>query len=369
MKNLTTIMYQLGWDKSSHEDNVSVDDIFFRNGRAKVYAGTNGNQIALYNFLTLPGDVMNVWEVHRRMSSYLKSQMNKGVSEACRLGHMHDKLVVESDFTLAAGNGEHELTEEDMLYLLGEHHKVCHRISRKLRNVCNEVLLMPQEPAGQDGLIVVPSGPCKPGFKTLAECVDFYQEYYGELYNEDEDIPEWSSFDDDIALYTPRFREVLRQDGIEALIELFAKEDSRLDKPFMKNALRDMWETLGGRLGDNDIRLVDCLQDIEILGETYHGIDDFMSADKKNHVKRVCEPYPCFDEYDALYEDRAYHLYAFSKEDISADEAVDSKMRDIMRFVSWPNFAERVSFPYPLVYYRGDGSTALLISPPHRSKQ
>lgn len=363
MKNLTNIMHQLGWNKSSHEDNVSVDDIFFRKGRAKVYVGTNGNQIALYNFLTLPGDVMNVWEVHKRMSSYLKSQMNKGVSEACWLGHMHDKLVVESDFTLAAGNGEHELTEEDMLYLLGEHHKVCHRISRKLRNICNEVLLMPQESAGQDGLIVVPSGPCKPGFKTLAECVDFYQEYYGELYNEDEDIPEWNSFDDRIALYTPRFREVLRQEGIEALIELFAKEDPRLDKPFMKKALRDMWETLGGRLGDNDIRLLDCLQDIEILGETYHGIADFMSADKKNHVKRVCEPYPCFDEYDALYEDRVYQLYAFSKEDIADNKKVDSKMRDIMRYASWLTHAESVNFPYPLVYYRGDGSTALMITP------
>lgn len=356
MKNLTNVMYKLGWHKADHEDNVSVDDIMFRKGRSKVYAGTNGNQIALYNFLTLPEEVTNVWEVHRRMMSYLKSQIARGVSEVCWLGHMHDKLVVENDYTMDAGN------EKDMLDALGEHHKVCRRISRKLRNVCNEVLIMQQKPSDQDDLIVVPSGPCKPGFKTMTECVDFYQEYYGELYNEDEDIPEWNTFDDNIALYTPRFREVLRKYGIEALIELFAKEDSRLDKPFMKNALRDMWERLGG-LGENDIRLVDCLHDIEILGETYHGIGDFMSPDKKNHVKRVCEPYPCFDDYDVLYEDRFYQLYAFSKEDISADEAVDSKMRDIMRFVSWPNFAERVSFPYPLVYYRGDGSTCLLIIP------
>lgn len=355
-------MHRLGWYKSSHEDNVSVDDVLFKKGRAKVYIGTNGNQIALYNFFTLPGEITDVWAVHKKLSSYLKFQMEKGVSELCWLGHMHDKLVVESDFKLSAGNEGHELSEEDMLYLLGEHHKVCHRISRKIRKVCNEVLLLQQKPMEQDGLIVVPSGPCKPGFKTLTECVDFYLEYYGELYNEDEDIPELNTFDDAIALYTPRFRELLRKEGIKALIALFAKEDPRLGKPFMKKALLDMWESLGG-LGDNDIRLVDCLQDIEILGETYHGIDDFLSADKKNHVKRVCEPYPCFDDYDVLYEDRFYQLYAFSREDISEDEDADARMRDILRFASWPTFAERVDFPYPLVYYRGDGSTCLLITP------
>ena len=126
------------------------------------------------------------------------------------------------------------------------------------------------------------------------------------------------------------------------------------------------------------IHTVSIYDSIEIFGHRFNGLDEirkavglFMrdnrepfQASKERHqpvegVHVLCnyEPYPTFDEYDAMCENRDYENYyfldrSFTKEETDAIAAVYPRM-------SFCKVYEGMSLPagMPVIYYYGDGDS------------
>lgn len=166
---------------------------------------------------------------------------------------------------------------------------------------------------------------------------------------------------DDIVLYNFRYRNYLREYGLDALAEKLVAEFPDFSLEDVHNSLKQMWELIDGKLGDVDIRFMGRRETVEILGETYHGVDDFRSEGKKPAVRSLCRPYPCFDEYDAMYEDRFYRVTCFAK---SEDKLPSyEKMKCFLNFTWARGMEEMKPSMLPMVYDNGDSPVVYLITP------
>lgn len=119
--------------------------------------------------------------------------------------------------------------------------------------------------------------------------------------------------------------------------------------------------------------------DVEILGQVFHGLQDIMSHVEismaegsyigahdcepakrgKVHVGELWKRYPCFDSSDDMYEDRSYRNYIFRQDSI--DEYDLKKLERL----PWNENNKRISPSVPqkmlpIVYYEGDGNTMIV---------
>lgn len=179
-------------------------------------------------------------------------------------------------------------------------------------------------------------GRCEYG--SLQELVDYkLNDGYGYLYL------------DDVVQYNVQYRDCLRENGIEGVIEMMIKECPRLRKEEkVLQHLREWWkERMHEHLADYDIQCYRRDERIKIAGSWFNGLDDVFSHveilgrsrepffefqqinrwtlrdyHKQNvdgvHVAHLWESYPQFDSSDAG-DDRNFENYFFSRTPISIE--------------------------------------------------
>ena len=201
---------------------------------------------------------------------------------------------------------------------------------------------------------------------SLQDAVAYYDKYVQVMYGQTPSRCKLFSNLSHIVLYNLRYRNYLREHGIEAMATKLLKEAPILKLKDVRIILNHMWNMLGGKLGDVDIRLMGRRETVEILGETFHGVDDFFSDDKKLSVCTLRHPYPCFDEFDAMYEDRASRVTCFAHDE--KDLPTHSQMNRFLNLI-WPPALEQVNpSMLPLVYDSGSSPVVYLITPRNETK-
>lgn len=184
----------------------------------------------------------------------------------------------------------------------------------------------------------------------------------------------------DVVRFNVCYRDYLRAHGIDALIDLLCEQAPAFRKETAAiKTLREKVEKWGP-LADYDIQCLSTDDSFTILGHRFDGLDDVRRSvekyhrcesydfdakkyDKLNDIHILCdyEPYPIFDSSD-LGDDRKYCNYFFLPRQFTED--------DIARIDAMPTFgnnskvSERLEHisEMPLLYYRGDGSSMLLVS-------
>ncbi len=191
----------------------------------------------------------------------------------------------------------------------------------------------------------------------------------------------WSRFIlSDIVQYNIRYRDLLRQSGIESLVNKLVGEAPELkDDKAALNYLREWWQR-ERHVAAYDIQCYNIGDEITVLGHTFHGLKDvaehcaivgkeFRSdiecfTPKKFdeysdiHIGEIYQSYPQFDSYDCD-DNRTYQNYIFRREPITADELKkafliphDSNFRMVHE-----DIPENL---LPVLYYKGDGDYMLL---------
>ena len=183
---------------------------------------------------------------------------------------------------------------------------------------------------------------------------------------------------EDMMLYNICLRNALRAFGTQKVIDHlreFAPADERLDAYFndFVNSVPD------GSIGDLDIQMYSTSEDVTILGQTFHGLDDIiahremaLSSGSSStpysmkthgsgglHVGEVWESYPCFDSYDFANENRTYQNYIVRDHPITSDDLLQTKrLKNIgnCQFISEHMPLDML----PMVYYVGDGGFMLV---------
>ena len=184
-----------------------------------------------------------------------------------------------------------------------------------------------------------------------------------------------------IVQYNTCYRDYLRAHGIDALIEHLCEQAPafRAETDAI-NTLRRKAEEWGP-LGDYDIQCQGMYQDFFVHDVYFRGIGDVRRSvelyqrDKrqvfpaKDYVQRegihiLCnyEPYPQFDISDAG-DDREYVTYFFfnrpiTREDLDYTEQLPSNGNNL----KISERLDRVS-EIPMLYYKGDGPSILLVTP------
>ena len=175
-------------------------------------------------------------------------------------------------------------------------------------------------------------------YDSLQELVDYkLNDGYGYLYL------------DDVVQYNVQYRDCLRENGIEGVINMMIKECPRLRKEEkVLQHLREWWkERMHEHLADYDIQCYRRDERIKIAGSWFNGLDDVFSYveilgrsrepffefqqinrwtlrdyHKQNvdgvHVAHLWESYPQFDSSDAG-DDRNFENYFFSRTPISIE--------------------------------------------------
>lgn len=184
-----------------------------------------------------------------------------------------------------------------------------------------------------------------------------------------------------IIQYNVMFRDYLRTNGPDALIELLCE---------MAPAFRNETEAIAklkkkmlewGPLGNYDIQCLSVDDEFSVLGHEFKGLDEVRSSvEIHQRSERYClktnnyiilngihiacnyEPYPTFDSFDSA-DDREYCNYFFLSRRFNRS---DLKMIDSMKTYGNNNkvseYMECVS-EMPVLYYEGDGSSMLLVTP------
>lgn len=198
--------------------------------------------------------------------------------------------------------------------------------------------------------------------------------FTGEYFNE------LDVFIDHVVLFNVCYRDYLRLHGIEALIDLLCNQAPSLRKETEAiKALREKVEEWGP-LADYDIQCLSIEDSFTVLGHYFYGLADVLRSVEKYHrhkrndfdagkfVKRddihiLCdyEPYPIFDISDAG-DDREYRNFfflsrPFTSDDISHIDMLPTK-GDNCKVSEQMNYVSEM----PLLYYRGDGPSMLLVT-------
>lgn len=185
----------------------------------------------------------------------------------------------------------------------------------------------------------------------------------------------------DIVRYNVRFRDILRREGLDGLINYLCIEAPAFaeEKEAMAR-LRKNVEDYGVPAG-YDIQCLSVQDGFTVLGHHFDGLRDVQRAVELYHRRKrstmdannpalhdgihvLCdyEPYPIFDSYD-WGEDRIYANYfflprPFTGSDIAAIDAVEHHGNFCAAGEELP-FVDRM----PLLYYIGDGGSMLLVTP------
>lgn len=186
----------------------------------------------------------------------------------------------------------------------------------------------------------------------------------------------------DIMQYNIRYRDYLREHGIDNLVELMQREAPtfRQDKKAVMEIYK-RFERMGG-IADYDIQCYDITKPIPVLGKelpfsTIGGknVEWFLSESRLGepepwrnehaiqnefglHLGQVYENYPRFDSSD-WSDDRSYQNYIIRTSPVKKREMVELQKVDALGN-SLRTHEHMPEHLLPMLYYEGDGRYALL---------
>ena len=189
----------------------------------------------------------------------------------------------------------------------------------------------------------------------------------------------WYIYLQDIVAYTLRYRDYLRENGIDATIQLLIDEVPELkEEAKALDWLREYYTD--EEVASYDIRCYDIRDKITVLGHEFKGLKDVIAHSSMagvNHysdvtvyertprkrkngiaVVELYEHYPVFDSYD-MGDDRTYQNYFFINGDVSAEDVEKrAKLSDGVNYcMVHEDLPEEM---LPVLHYNGDGDYMLL---------
>lgn len=183
---------------------------------------------------------------------------------------------------------------------------------------------------------------------------------------------------EDLILYNVCCRDMLREFGVEGLIELFVSEVPEMAENEDVLKMLRRWASKE-ELAGYDVQCYGINERVTILGRTFDGLEDIkrhveisgchldrLSSDRRQdvdsyddvHIGKIYEGYPRFDSYDSA-DNRYYQNFIFRSEPVK-----DEDMKEAFRMDRLGNFCmvhERIPEELlPILYYRGEGDYMLL---------
>ena len=213
-------------------------------------------------------------------------------------------------------------------------------------------------------------------FGSLQEAVDYVQQMRGGLY----------VYIEEIVFYNVRFRDCLREKGVEGVIKMLIEEAPIIALDFKGiNHLKKVWhERLKEYIADYDIQCLSKNGQICIEGYRFDGLEDIeaqaeMSGNPRHtfskwyarkeykhnpiglHIGNIWESYPVFDSYDSA-DDRSYNNYMISHQPFSED-LMEQYCKQIKVHSNACMVHEDIPPSLlPIIYYNGDSDWVLLAS-------
>lgn len=188
----------------------------------------------------------------------------------------------------------------------------------------------------------------------------------------------------DIVLYNIRFRDCLREEGIEGVVKKLIGEAPEIAYEYdALDCLKEKWRgRMKERIADYDIQCLpkddwilieDCLFDglndidsqAEIYGNPRHSFKKWHTREgyKRNpagmHIGNIYENYPVFDSYD-MGDNRSYNNYVFSKQPLTEEMMEEYCNKISSHFNSCMVHEEIPESLLPVLYYNGDSDYVLL---------
>lgn len=177
-----------------------------------------------------------------------------------------------------------------------------------------------------------------------------------------------------LIMYNISLRDRFREVGAEVLVSEL-KQIAPADELLIQSLDRFAADAKDEKLGDIDIQMYSVIDEVTVLGHTFHGLQEIADLSEINgtksllapsiskrevpeaktiHVGSVFERYPCFDSDDYANEDRYYENFVIRNFSITEKElqkviaAPDSK--------DYCKIYESMSTSIlPIVYYKGEG--------------
>ncbi len=157
--------------------------------------------------------------------------------------------------------------------------------------------------------------------------------------------------------YNVCYRDYLRDNGIDALIELLIEEAPILSEYQDALARVKMWGENPKCIGDYDIQCCHINSQFELFGNVFEGLNDLLTSykDKGIYLNSKKDRYPCFDSYDYASEDRYYANYFLSDSPFTDEQIAEHSK---LPYSSCYNKATEELQPrhLPMIYYKGEGS-------------
>lgn len=226
--------------------------------------------------------------------------------------------------------------------------------------------------------------PCYGGceFGSLEEAVNYVQNRHGGLY----------VYIDKIVMYNIRFRDCLREHGIEGVIKMMIDEAPAIAQDTEAlEALRSRWTgRMHEHIADYDIQCLPKDSRMRIDRCWYNGLEDIeaqveMSGNPKHsffrwnrreeykpdplrlHVGNIWESYPMFDSSDAS-DGRSYNNYVFAKTPL-VDKMMELYCCRIDTHFNFCMVHEDIPVDLlPILYYDGDSDCVLLATAKEKRK-
>lgn len=220
--------------------------------------------------------------------------------------------------------------------------------------------------------------PCYGGceFRSLQEAVDYIQQMRGGLY----------VYIEEIVFYNVRFRNCIREKGVDGVIEMLIEEAPIIALDFKGiNHLKRVWhERMKEHIADYDIQCLPKDSRICIEGCWFDGLEDIeaqaeMSGNPRHtfrkwyarkeykhnpmglHIGNIWEGYPVFDSYDSS-DDRSYNNYMISHQPFTED-LMEQYCKQIKVHSNACMVHEDIPPSLlPILYYNGDSDWVLLAS-------
>ena len=212
-------------------------------------------------------------------------------------------------------------------------------------------------------------------FENLKEAVNFVRQMHGGL----------PVYLDDIVFYNIRFRDCLREKGLDGVINMLTNEAPiiGLDLKALDD-LKERWTNrMGEHIADYDIQCLPKDGPILIEGYTFNGLDEifdqvelagfpshvytdkWISREKLIpnpaglHIGRLLMSYPTFDSSDAS-DGRSYNNYVFSKQPLTGTK-MDQYCEQVSARSNFCMVHEYIPEEFlPILYWDGDSNHVLI---------
>ena len=213
-------------------------------------------------------------------------------------------------------------------------------------------------------------------FGSLQEAVDYIQQMRGGLY----------VYIEEIIFYNVRFRNCIREKGVDGVIEMLIEEAPIIALDFKGiNHLKRVWhERMKEHIADYDIQCLPKYSRICVEGCWFDGLEDIEAQAEMNgnpshtffrwnarkeykhnpmglHIGNIWECYPVFDSYDSA-DDRSYNNYMISHQPFTED-LMEQYCKQIKVHSNACMVHEDIPRSLlPILYYNGDSDWVLLAS-------